>query len=98
MLTTFTSPLERLLVEGNGSAARYHRDGSAASVWSMFRGEGCARRVAAEDDIAGGEAYGDGTHRPGRPLRGVHGRIPLSDRVCQQRFEVDATVLDEAEV
>ena len=88
---------ERLL----GETAQQHGitlTGCAAAVWWMFRGEGYAIRGAAEDGIAGGEAYGDGAHRPGRPLRGVHGRVSLSDHVRRQRLEVDATVRDEVEV
>ena len=67
-------------------------------MWWMFGGEGRASWGAAEDDIARGEAYGDGAHRPGRSLRGVHGRVHLSDQVRRQRLEVDAAVRHEEEV
>ena len=61
-------------------------------MWWVFGGEGCASHGPAEDNFARGEAYGDGAHRPGRPLRGVHGRVPYPDHVRRQRFAVDAAV------
>ena len=67
-------------------------------MWWMFGGEGCAGWGAAEDDIARGEAHGDGAHRPRRPLRGVNGRLGLPDHVRRQCLKVDAAVRDEEEV
>ena len=64
----------------------------------MSGGEGCARRGAAEDDIAGREADGNRAHRPGRSLRGVLGRIVLSNHVRGQRLEMDAAVRHEKQV
>ena len=64
----------------------------------MFGGEGRASWGAADDDIARGEAYGDGPHRPGRSLRGVHGLVLLSDHVRRQHLEVNVAVRHEKEV
>ena len=58
-----------------------------------------AKGVAvAEDNIARGEAHGDGAHRPVGPLRGLHRRVSLPDHVCWQSLEVDAAVRDGKEV
>ena len=84
----FYSPLSRLLrpperttVEGNGWTAQYHTDGSAATLWWMFGGEGRAGKGTAENDIERKEAHGDDAHRPGRPQRGVYERVTLPDHV-----------------
>ena len=39
----------------------------------MLGGQGCTRWSVAEDDFARGKANGDRSHRPSRPLRGIHG-------------------------
>lgn len=79
-----------MFVEKNGSAARYHPDGSAVAVRWVLGGEGCGGWGAAKDNIARGKAYGDGAHRPDWPLRGAHGRVPSLDNLRRQRLEVDA--------
>ena len=50
------------LVEANGSAAWCDIDESAAAVWWVSGDKGVAGWGAAEDDIACGEAYGDGAY------------------------------------
>ena len=63
-------------------------------MWWVFGGKGDAGSGAAEDDIARGEAYGDGSYRPGWPLRDVRGRVRLPGHDRRQRLELDATGWD----
>lgn len=61
----------------------------------MIVRETCAIWGAVEDDMARGVAYGDGAYRSIQPLRGVHGRVYLSDHARRRRVEADAAVRDE---
>lgn len=64
----------------------------------MFGEDGTAGRSALEDSLPCEGAYGNGSQRPVRPLRGFYGWVCLSDHVRGQRLEVDAAVRNEEEV